>query len=392
MAEKTRVLFALEMVGTVNALKRSLGILERERNCELRFAASDVALTALTGMGRECITLERDPREVVGEFQPNVVVVGVSAFERDHKKWTGLELNYGLAAMDAGIPVVAYRDDSGIAMWSQELSAHPRSGELLTLLMFDRMTAQVVEGRQAKLIAAVGSGYYDALPTWDWAAARRESRAKIGIEDGDLVITFNVGADKERVLEALEPVVDGLLRMDAPVVFVAGFHPKDPDAPYVESPPKSGKYIARPSAPYDPVLERLEGSRVRVIREPVFRNAESDSQRRMAASDLIVMGPGSTDKSTALYGGIPQVIVGTPLTAEKVRSTGIEVEQFDFVHDGTVDIRFDADGLASYIEDFPAHAAHIREQARMGKEKYSAAPAAPRIAEAILTAAGVSSN
>lgn len=394
MRDLTRVLFALEMVGTVNALKRSFGLLE-EKGCQLKFAASDVALTTLTGLGRECLTLARDPNEVVAEFQPNVVVVGGSSFERDHKKWTGIELAYGIAAMNAGVPVVFYRDYSGLPLWSQELSQHPRSDELLTLLMFDRMTMQVVKDRRAKRVAVVGSGFYDDLPNWDWAEARRASRAKLEIGEDTLVILMNAGSDVPLVVEALEPVVDGLVRMQGVsiVVFIPSFHLKDPDAPYVESPPKSGKYISRPSAPYGPVLARLEAvSSVRVIHEPRFRNAEPDSQRRMAVADLIVMNPGSTETWTAVYGGIPQVVTALPKTVEMLTEKGIEVEQFYFVSDGTADIRFTGESLAGYVAGFSTkHLASIRERARQGKKRYVVQPAAPRIAEAILEAAGVSS-
>ncbi len=388
MRQGLRILVVLEMAGTVNALKRSLGILEADHGATLKFVASDVALSSLTAAGRECLTAEADPAGVIADFRPDVVLVGASAFERDNPKWTGLELRYGLAVMHAGIPVVLYRDYSGVARWTEELSAHPGSRELLTLLMFDRMTARVVEDRSTRRVQVVGSGFYDDLPNWDWEGVRVSSRAKLGIGRNEIAFLFNCGADRDRVLEALEPVVEGFLRSEARnLVFISTFHPKDPDAPYAPGPTK-GTWVARPSAPYDPVLARLDGSLVRHIPEPVFRNAETDSQRRMAAADLIVMGPGSTETWTAVYGGIPQVIVATPLNLAKLAGSGIKVGEFDFVADGTADVCTSREQLWAYIAALPIlRLAPIRELARRGKERYSAEPAAPRIAEAISEAA-----
>lgn len=283
-----RVLVVLEMGGTVKALRPSFQLLEKEHGSELRFVASDVALTDLRGAGVDCLTVEADPASVISEFNPQVVLVGGSAFERTHPKWTGLELKYGLAAMDANIPVILYRDYSGIPQWARELTNHARSNGLLYLFMFDKMTAHVVSDWSSREVRVVGSGSYDNLRGFDWGAAREQARAAVGLATDDFVVFLNCGAEKRRNLEILEPAVSGLVRLSDPrVVFVPSFHPKDPDAPLFSEPGKLA--VVRPSVAYDPALANLDGTPVRVVREPLFRNAVKNPQDRLAASDLVIM-------------------------------------------------------------------------------------------------------
>ena len=195
-----KILFALEMVGTVNALEGAFRLL-REKGAELRFAAHGVALTALSKKGVSCATIADAADAVIAEWNPDFVVVGLAS----GAAFSGFELGYGRAAMDRGIPVVAYRDYLGVAEWTRQLASHPRSRELLRFFLFDAATEQTVSHtlpcREARV---VGSGYYDEDATRDWGQVRRDARRAAGITDGEFVVFLNNSADRVRVLEVIE--------------------------------------------------------------------------------------------------------------------------------------------------------------------------------------------
>ncbi len=388
MPEGLNILCVFEMVGTVNGILPALRLLEQERGCRLKFVATDQALAALTKAGRTCLTDESIPEEVVGDFHPDIVVCGASSFERGHDKWTGVELAYMRAGMDETIPVVVYRDYSGVPQWLAEATGYDGASSLLHLFMFDNATAQQVSGLPTASVKRVGSAYYDTLFTKDLPADRARTREAVGVSPDAFVVVLNPGADKGRACEALLPVVEGLARINIPhVVFLPTFHPKDPDAPFAKG--ADGKFITRPSEPYDAILDRLVGDRVDVIREPVLRNAVSDPQSRIIMADLIVMNPASTDTWTAVYAGVPQVITALPLAASEAARKSFDINGLDFVADGTAPIV----RMGTELQDFVARLGEvypgILARARGARERYAVTPAAQGIAEAILGVASV---
>ena len=119
----------------------------------------------------------------------------------------------------------------------------------------------------------------------------------MGLTDENFVVVFNCGAERSRVLEALEPVARGFKDGNHPrIVFVSSFHPKDPDAPYAPTDAK-GVFARRPSV-YDAVLDELQGGQARMIREPDFRSlpftaTEADGKRiNVKAFDFVADGKG----------------------------------------------------------------------------------------------------
>src|SRR3989344_484584 len=220
------------MVGTLRALQRPIALLSKE----VAFVASDAALDELTKKSIGCHTLSSDINKVFEGASPEIVLAGVSAFERGHEKWSGLELNYVLSAMGRGIPPALYRDATGIAKWAAEAAQHPRAGELLHFLMFDNLTVEIINRRgwSCRSVVAVGSAYYDDLAGYDVERDRRESRAAVGLDETDTVILVNPGASSPRVLEMLEPTLEALANIKrGDIVLLPTFHPKDKDAPFV---------------------------------------------------------------------------------------------------------------------------------------------------------------
>lgn len=386
MPEGPRILCVFEMAGTVNGIMPALRILESERGCQLKFVATDQALAVLTKAGRECFTVESDPVAAIHEFEPHLIVAGASAFERGNPKWTGVELSYMFAGMDCGLPVVVYRDYSGVPQWLREATSCGGAESLLHLFMFDNATAQQVSGFPVASVKRVGSAYYDALLTRDLAADRARTREAVGISPEAFVVVLNPGADRGRACEALEPVVDGLPRIALPhVVFVPTFHPKDPDAPFAET-EKKGTYAARPSAPYDSIINRLSGSRITVIREPALRNAVSDPQSRITMADFIVMNPASTDTWTAVYAGVPQAITALPLAAAEAEKKSFNINELDFVADGTATVIRTQPELQDFVARLGEIHSDILGRAARSRERYAVAPATQGIADAILGA------
>ncbi|MBI2024703.1 MAG: hypothetical protein HYT03_01240 [Candidatus Harrisonbacteria bacterium] len=379
----TRVLFVAEMAGTVNALMKPLG----SSDFDVSFVANDVALSMLQKRDIVCHTFEDDPSKVIAGARPDMVLTGISAFERGNPKWSGLELKYALAAMDAGIPVAMYRDWLGIAAWAKEATQHPRAGQLLHFLTFDRGTAYAI--RKAEWIyrdvRAVGSSYNEDIFQKATRIERATLRQRLGLKADDLLVVVNSGADSKRVLEILEPAVQGLLAQSSSrVVFAPTFHPKDKDAPFYVDDRKN--FVARASAPYDPVLQRLSG-KVRTIFEPIIRSCIQDPQERVAAADFIVMNPLSTDVPTAIFLGIPMVIPFLPLTAESARSGMIDPEKYDYILNGMADSVFTGEDLEHYMSALSDRYEEIAVRQRAEQKKLKPTADTEVIIQAIKTVA-----
>lgn len=382
-----KILFVAEMIGTLNALDSAINVL-RERGCEFRFAATDMARTTLEKKGVELVPTNTSPAEVIRGFSPDLVLTGI-ADPIAGKLAPTIERDFALTAMDAGIPVVAYRDYGSLAPWTQALMAHPKSSRLLTFLFESSRTLRLVEGRSIREAKAVGSGYYDADAARNWAETRTTSRAAVGIAEDALVIFVNNAADHVRVLEMMNPVVVALGGTTADLVIIPSFHPKDPDAPF-----DLKSLTVKPSMPYDPVIAQLKTNpRIRVIGDVEFRRAVGDSKARIATADLVIMNPLSTETITTALAGIPQVICDLPRMAENCVTKGTVVEELRVVEEGCADVVYDATKLVSYLDGFPRGLANIRRRLLPRCEAFREEmkePATPKIVEAVLEAATVS--
>lgn len=385
-----RILFVSEMTGTINALDPALKVLREQHGCEFRFAAADQARKTLEKRGIELVPEGADPTEVIREFKPDLVLVGIAAPIAGKPPPT-IESTFALAAMNAGISVAMYRDYGGLAPWAQALTMCPKSAKLLTFLFESSKTLKLVEGKSLRDTRVVGSGYYDADATRDWAEVRKTSRAAISIAEDAIVIFVNNAADHVRALEMMNPVADAFEDISTDLVLVPSFHPKDPDAPFGEKSKKDKRLVARPSKPYDPVLDRLSGNRrIRVIREPEFRNIVADSKARIAAADLVVMNPQSTETISTALAGIPQIICALPHTAADCATKGINVNELRVVEERCADVVHTATGLVTYLHSIPRMLPDIRKRLLPGcraLREEMAKPATPAIAAAILDAA-----
>jgi len=359
-----RVLVSVEMVGTLKALEKPLELLLKDGSVnEVRYAAAAAAAKHLTASDVPYFTLDNDPSATVETMNPHFVIVGAAAGVATP---SGIETSIGLAAMQRGIPVICYRDYSGINdAVAGPLAAHPRAKELLHFFMFDEATVKAVRDRGypcAKAIA-VGSAAYDGDSTRDWDALRASARQALGLDSCSTLITFIGGGEKTRVLEALVPTVAGFAKMmeGNPLYrFAPFFHPKDPDASYMPDPEKKGSYLARPSI-YDEVLSPLGD---RMFPEPFVRNLVPDSKARVAASDLIVMNPLSTDNWTAIYAGTPFVCSALPLMVAEGAKDGIDVFDLDFVTADATDVMRTPEELEEYIAMFPRRQTETRNRLR----------------------------
>ncbi len=371
-----KILFAVEMVGTVKALEKPLARLT-EQGHSVRYAAAVAAEKQLTALGLPCFTAQDGPVHVIEESNPDLVIVGAAA---GVKTPSGIEANIGCAAMDKGLPVVCYRDYSGLNdAVAGPLAGHPRSGDLLHFFMFDEATVRTVQRRAytCREAIAVGSAAYDEGGTRDWQAARSTAREALGLSDDLFLITFIGGGSKDRVLEALVPTMQGLKMgdWDSKMRFAPLFHPKDPDAPYAPDPNRKGFWLPRPSSAYDQVL----GSTDWVIREPALRNAVPDGKLRIAAADFIVMNPLSTDTWTATYAQVPFVTAAVPLTVAEAEKDGIDVFDLDFVRVRATDIMRTPEDLVAYLGLLPRPEAGIATRLRSEESQFTPRKAAEGI-------------
>lgn len=380
------VLVAVEMEGTLNGLKGALKRLERQE-VGVYYAAAGAAEKSLAASGTPHFADVKDFGRVLEATKPQLVVVGavggVSAP-------SGIEVGFGLAAMDRGIPVVLYRDFTGFNYAiARPLSEHPRANELLRFHLFDEASAKIAKRRHyiAAETIAVGSGYYDEDATRDWAAERAKAREALKLTEDDFLITMISGSLKERVLEILEPTIMGLKNLDAipghrSLVFAPLFHPNDPDAPYAVNPEQKGHWLPKKGEAYNDVLSRLNGTGIRVMREPEMRNALTDPKARIAASDFILMNPLSTETWTAVYARIPFLITALPGTIDQAEEVGIEVTDFDFVAKRACDIVFSADALEHYLWQrmWPEN----RERIMVAQKAFTARGASEEIAKCFL--------
>lgn len=380
-----RILFAVEMVGTYNALESAFNVLTEEHGAAISFVAAGALQTNLEKKGVPCFTASADVGDAFDRTNPDLVVVGVVAGVKT-PGGSGLEKRYALAALDRDIPVVVYRDFFGLHPWIDEVARHPKASQLLHFFMFAESTVRTI--RQVGLPCAeaitVGSGYYDADVGRDWSAARASGRKAMGWIDHDLAVVFSPGATRDRVFEVLKPTVAGMQSASRDAVFVPTFHPKDPDAPYAIVP---GKPAEPRASVYNEVIDRLNGYNVRVVREPEFRNAVPDGKTRVAAADFIIINPLSVDTYTAIYAGVPTLIMGLPLTQAEAAENRIDIGDLDFIVGGAMDFASTADELREYVRILPGSYGQIRNRFQEAPQRFRPGTATPGIVQNLLRVA-----
>ena len=379
-----RALVVIEMLGTVNALRKPLDVLKAKHGWEVKYVASGQALSRLMKDDARPWTSEQPVDAVFDNFKPDIVITGVTAVKPDHLTWTGLEQNYAMAAMDWTKPVVMYRDYLGISEWAGDVTLHPRSKHLLHFLMFDEATVSAIRKKNwfCCSLKAVGSAYYDDLAEYKKAERRHEARKALGLEYADILLLLNSGAVKERVLEILGPVVDGLLEIigDWHIVFAPTFHPRDPDAPYIES--SNGRYIPRISV-YDSELSRLQG-KAKCISEPVIRNILQDPRDRIAAADFIIINAASTDTWTAAFLGVPMVLPLLPKEIENLEADLIDSKRLDLVLSGAADAIYSRHALKLYIKNLCLDFKPVANAIKKNQIQWKPGQSTDKIVEAIL--------
>ncbi len=383
-----KLLAAIEMAGTLNALKRPFSILQGQ-GWEIRYAATEVAADILHASEIPFFPASVVPTRVIHETKPGLVVIG----DASGTPTSGVfEAAYGLAALDAGVPVVCYRDYSGLnPLVADPLSAHKRSSDLLNFFMFEEATVRTIKERgyaSAKAVA-VGSGYYDEDGARNWPEARRTARAALGLSDADFFVVMISGSGVPRVLETLEPVVEGLKRRGNGV-FAPFFHMKDPDAPYERYLGKKGQWLPTAGGHYNEALDRLADSGVRLFREPEARNVLHDPKLRVAAADWIIMNPLSSDTWTAVYARVPFLITAPPLTIEEAEKDGIKIFDLDFVTHGACDIETKPDGIRDYAAKRIGDEA-IAARIRRAEERFTPKVASDEIARRLMRTAATAS-
>jgi hypothetical protein len=381
----TKAVVVLDMVGTWNALKKPLEILRNRHRWEMRYAATNVAASAMQKDEIPLLDSQKSAQDALRGFKPDLVITGISPSAPD------LERRYGLAALDLQIPVVMYRDYSGVASWVREVAAYYLAKKLLHFLMFDEATVEVVRRNSwpCAEARAVGSSYYDDLVNYDVGAARAKARDTLGLTANDRLLLYSGGSDAPRVLESLTPIVSGLMADPkiSSLVFAPTFHPKDKDAPFQETETK-GVYAPKASAAYDPILDALaaEGEHW-LIREPIIRNSLPDSKMRLAAADFVIMNALSTDTWTTAFLRVPMLIPLLPLQARAARESNIAPDGFDLINKGAAAAVYTAEDLTDYIRrlktyEFKTMADVLRKAQEEFKPKCCASDA---IVEALLT-------
>lgn len=386
-----KMLCAIEMVGTYNALEGAFKVLKEEHGAEISFAAAGALQTNLEKRGVACFTTADDVGGVFTKVRPDLVVVGVVAGVKS-PGGSGIERSYALFALDCGIPVVVYRDFFGLHPWVDEVARHRNAPRLLHFFMLGESTVRMIRrvGLPCVEATAVGSGYYDADADRDWAAARASGRQAMGWKDDDFVVVFSPGSMRDRVLESLEPTVVGIFSGTDDMVFVSTFHPKDPDAPYVIVP---GKPAEPKSSVYNEVLDGLHHTECRIseVREPEFRNAVPDGKVRVAAADFIVMNPLSIDTYTAIYAGVPTVMTALPLTQAEARENRIDLFDLDFVAAGAMACARTSDELCEYVRQlsWPFRRRMIAERFQRARSAFRPEKAISRIVGGLLRVARV---
>lgn len=377
-----RILFAVEMVGTVNALKKPFALLEGE-SVTFSYAAAGAAATALKNSGTPYYTTENNPATVIRGLKPDLVVVGAVS---GVAKPSGLEVGFGRAAMDAGIPVVLYRDFSGVNdEVVRPLADHLRSGELLRFFLFDEAAARTVRQRcyPACEVKVVGSSYYDDDATRNWEDGKKKAREALGMGDDEFVVVYLGGAERSRVLESLKPIVEGMREDGGRLTLLPFFHPKDPDAPYAPHPTEKGQWVARPSV-YNEVLDQLSDSSVTVIREPDVRNLVTDPKLRIAVMDFGFMNPLSTDTWTAVYARKPFACPVLPLTLADGAKSGIEIPELDFIAYGAADAFQTEEGLRAYAARLTKERGEIAERLLLAQTRFTPREVARLIADELM--------
>jgi len=381
------LLLAADMLGTVNALDGALALLTSDERSDdnrwfVTYAAGDVALDKLKSCGLEPLTPEADFAGEIDAHKPDLVVVGAQA----GKTPSGIEVGFGFAAMNVGIPVVCYRDFSGLNdAVAGELAMHGYADELLTFAMFDKATVGTVRERNyaCRDAVAIGSGYYDADATCDWETLREQSRNALGLNKDDFFVLLNCGSssgDGARVLEYLKPVTDGLRGSELPVCFTASFHPKDKAACLAKE--EDGAWKRTGESPYFPLFgEWGPGKNVSVFDELELRSVLSDGKARIAAADFVIANPLSTDTWTCVYGRTPFLTFDLPLTSAMAKESGIEIGELDFVMKGACDFAESAEALESYMESLSSDYEEIAERLRVAQSEFRAEPASLKIAE-----------